>query len=167
MHDRLASVGSRSGRFAKKIGLAVVLVYVWMFVWTVTGAGTATVPVTDTGAGVVQRCERAGPLGMYFWHSCELEVRWDSGYSAREVVPPPDLAPRDVGRTVRVEHREASGATSSIDTVRLEQDYPSAWLGWLIGLPCGFVAALLALFAVGDLVRKGSARRSRREAATG
>ncbi|MGH4012706.1 MAG: DUF6346 domain-containing protein [Pseudonocardiaceae bacterium] len=134
-------IGRRLRRFALIVIWAVPLAYLSGFIGMATSAGPEGFNEQEFGTAVVERCSPDGPLGMPFWHSCEVQVRWDDGDQSRELVPPPDLEPADIGTRVPVVYLDATNRSE----VRVDEDRPWWWVWWLTGAPALGLACLLVL----------------------
>ncbi|NIJ11727.1 hypothetical protein FHU38_002071 [Saccharomonospora amisosensis] len=102
------------------------------------------------GQAVVLSCESAGvpaAVGLSWYHSCELRVRWPgSSGGGGETVPldTAQLDADDVGRTVDVVEREGGDKWGTVQQyVALAQPSPHAALAVIAFLSLGVVALLL------------------------
>lgn len=160
---------SRAARFRSRVIWFVVLavlgvpfIYAGMFVTTSTGMGATAAQQERYGTGVVQRCEPDGPLGMRFWHSCEVRAQWADGDVEQVVIPPPDLGPERVGDTVPIVFQDEGSSKNFSVNVRVDRSRPWAWVGWIVGLPLLFTGVMLFVGAVIALTGFGSGPRRTR-----
>lgn len=107
------------------------------------------------GQAVVRSCEPAGvpaAVGLSWYHSCELRVRWPDGGGETVPLDTAQLDADDVGSTVGVVEREGGDKWGTVQQyVALARPSPHAALATIAFLSLGMVALLLPYwYRLGD-----------------